>query len=146
MLAPRLSTGHACSNNLYKDRSLRGFLQGWLAPRLSTRLAPRLSTRFARSKALYKTLHEACSLRGYLRGSLPIRMAPSLFTRLTCTGDCLILGTLQDSLVPRLSTERSLQSSLQSLYAPRLSTTLDGSEALHKLDCSEALYEARSEG
>ena len=169
--APRLSTGLARSKAIYADCLLRGSLRGSLAPRLSTGLAraedrflwglhdPRISTGLAPrlywklahsealyeacSEAFYEALYRARSLQGFLRGSL----APRLSTRMARSSQgslaLLILGSLWDFLVPRLSTVRSLQGSLWGLYNPRLFMRL-APRLFLRLTHSEAFYKACS--
>ena len=69
----------ACSEALYNVRLLRGSLQGWLAPRLTTGIARSKAlswpaSRLVHFKALYeacsKDLYEARSLGGLLGGLL----------------------------------------------------------------------------
>ena len=55
----------ACSEALHEDGSLLSFLQGLLAPRLSTKLACSKSLYEARSVVLYEALHKALLLQGY---------------------------------------------------------------------------------
>ena len=91
----------ACSEALYNVRLLRGSLQGWLAPRLTTGIARSKALSWPASRLVhFKALYEACSKDLYEARSL----------------GGLLGGLLQGSLAPRLSTNLLAQSSIRGLH------------------------------